>query len=111
MACSQRPKRELRALLLRWPYHDACPPPDALEQAQQVWACRRDAALCWRVGGRCHVHEDGAAPTAHARPGIAGEDDDHIVEAVLAPQLLGACRVGVAHRPIIVAVPDRIAPA
>src|SRR5262249_57573892 len=43
--------------------------------------------------------------------GVMIEGDDEIIKPIAPPKLLGARPIGMAHPPIVVAVPDGIAPA
>ena len=79
---------------------------------------RRRLAGVARVSraSRSSVQEDGAAQPRHRRGVVVAEDDDRVVEPVMAAQGLGAGggRAGAggqAHRPVIGRIAGRIAPA
>ena len=61
--------------------------------------------------GRAQVKEDGAAAALPPRPLIVIEQDNDVIEMVVAPKLLMGDRIGQAHGPVVVAVADLIAPA
>lgn len=74
-------------------------------------ALERDAALGRPVAGARRVHEDGAAGATHPRPDVVAQHHDKIVKSVGAPEVLRAGRIGVTHRPIVIAVCRGVAPA
>jgi hypothetical protein len=86
-------------------------PAEPRQQAHHVPSAQSNAA-----GGRTkswsgEMHEYGAASTLNAWPRIVIEDDDHIVERVVAPKALGAGGIGMRDAAIVVAIPHSIAPA
>ncbi len=89
--------------------HRAWPQP--LQKRQKMTPLKGDAALGWQIAGPRHVHEDGAAASAQTRSLVVPEHHQHIVELILPPQPLGAGRVGVADRAIVVAITRGIAPS
>ena len=74
-------------------------------------ARKRDATLRRLHAGAGDVHEDRAAAAFDARGLVVAEDDDHIVETIVPPKVLGTGRVGMAHAPIVVPVRGIVAPA
>lgn len=77
----------------------------------QVVFAKRDAAFGWGKALSGEVHEDGAAGAFFARPCVVVEDDDEVVDVVVAPEMFGACRIGVDDRSVVVAVCGIVAPA
>ena len=57
-----------------------------------------------------HMQEDGAAAALAARPPVVVENDDQVIKSIAPPKLLGAGRVGMPDRAIVVAVAHRVAP-
>ena len=74
-------------------------------------ALQRNAAGGGPVSRLGHMHEDGAAGAADARLGIVAQHNDDVVEAVRAPEMLGAGGIGMLDWPVVVAVSGRVAPA
>ena len=61
--------------------------------------------------GRGDVQEDGAAGALQRAGEVVVEDDDHVVEAVVAPQAFVAAGIGQADRAVVAAVGGVVAPA
>jgi len=80
------------------------------EHEQQIASRERNATFCRPVSRPGHMHEDGAARALHSRSPVVVKHNDHIVEAVLAPETLGARWIRVADRAIVVTVADGVAP-
>ena len=57
------------------------------------------------------MHEDGAAVAPDARALVVVEHHDEVIEPVLAPQVFGVGRVGMADGAVVIAVGRGIAPA
>jgi hypothetical protein len=74
---------------------DDRPSAETPQQEKQVVEPQRDASGRRLVSGASDMHEDGAASTLYARPHVAVENDDDIVEIVIAPKPLCARRIRV----------------
>jgi hypothetical protein len=84
---------------------------DALDESPDRSAIDRDAALRraeTRPGG---MQEDGRAAPAHGRMPVPVEVEHQVVEVIIAPYPLMACRIGQPHGAVIKPVARRIAPA
>jgi len=57
-----------------------------------------------------NMHEDGAAPALHARPLVMIDNDDDVIQVVIAPHPFGAGGVRVLDVPVVVPVTDLVAP-
>ena len=87
------------------------PAPQLCKQHQQVVMRERDAACRRRVAWARKMHEDGAAPPLHARAVVVTENENQIVEIVVAGQAVGARSRRQFDEPIVVAVGWILAPA
>lgn len=58
-----------------------------------------------------NMHEDGTAPALHARPLVMIDNDDDVIQVVVAPHPFGAGRIGVLDVSVVVSVADLVAPA
>jgi hypothetical protein len=90
---------------------DARSSSELLEHQQQIPAGECDAALRRREMRSRQMDEDRAAGAAHSWPRVVVDNDDHVIDAVAAPKFLCAGGIGVADMPVIVAVPDGVAPS
>ena len=110
--CSERPEVLLRALFLRARVHrQDTAPVEAADEAQQLAARQGDAAGCRGQIRAGDMEEDGAAVALNARLHVVVKHDDQVIEAIAPPKLLGAARIGMPDRAVVVAVADGIAPA
>src|SRR5512134_1600010 len=84
---------------------------EALDQAQGVARAQRDAAGGRRQALGREVQEDRTAAALNAGAIVVSQHDDDIVEAVRAPQALGARGVGERHGAVVIAIARGVAPA
>ena len=83
----------------------------AVQAASEVVPRERDAACRRRVAWARKMHEDGAAPPLHARAVVVTENENQIVEIVVAGQAVGARSRRQFDEPVVVAVGGILAPA
>ena len=72
---------------------------------------KRDAALRRSIVIARDVQEDRAARARYHRRVIEPDDDDEIVEMILAPQRLDACAIGALHELVVRRIVWSVAPA
>src|SRR6476659_2718484 len=85
--------------------------PQLCKQHEQVMMRERDAARRRRVAWARKMHEDGAAMPLHARAVIVTENENQIVEIVVAGQAVGSRSRRQSDELVVAAVGRILAPA
>src|SRR5277367_817645 len=80
------------------------------QQSQQRLAFDRDATDGRRKGLAGDVQEDRAARAGDGREEVVADDDQNIVDIVLAPELFDVGPIGQAHEPVVLGVLDIVDP-
>ena len=92
-------------------HYNRRPAPQLCKQHQEVVSRERDAACRRRVTWPREMHEDGAAMPLHARAVIVTENENQIVEIVVAGQAVGSRSRRQSDELVVAAVGWVLAPA